>query len=422
MPEHSRTRGWKIPSAFILALIGLTLLGLIAAQIPSVRSRLAWRAEVVRTYLRGAFNPVQGLPTAHVAAAEGDADPTATAAPTAVPHTPTPAPELSPTPQPSPTALPSSVRLEAPPHEQQDMNNCGPATLSMQLHYFGWQGDQYAVSSVIKPIDQDRNVNIDELLHFARNYAGWLRSEFRVGGSIDLLRQLTAAGLPVVIEEGFYLEENYWPNDDRWAGHYLLLTAYDDSTSTFTVQDSFLGANRTVSYKDLDSTWQTFNRVYFLVFPPEQEEQVRMLLGEDWDETVNRQNALDAARAETQDQPENPFAWFNLGSNLVYFDSYAEAAAAYDRARQIGLPQRMLRYQFGPFFAYFNLNRNEELLTLSEYALKITPNSEEALLWHGWGLYRDGRKMDALLEFQKALEARPGYSDAEYAIEFVSAN
>ncbi len=422
MPEHFRPKGWKKTSIFILALISLTALGLIAAQIPSVRNRLAWRAEVARTYLRGVMNPVQSLPTAHVAAAQGVTDPTATAAPTALPDTPTPAPEHSPTPQPSPTALPSSVKLEAPPYEKQDMNNCGPATLSMLMNYFGWQGDQYAVSSVIKPIDQDRNVNIDELLYYARNNAGWLRSEFRVGGSIALLRQLIAAGFPVVIEEGFYLEENFWPNDDRWAGHYLLLTTYDDSTSTFTVQDSFLGPNRIVSYKDLDRTWQTFNRVYFLVFPAEQEEQVRTLLGEEWDERVNRQHALDAARAETQSDPENPFAWFNLGSNLVYFDSYAEAASAYDRARQIGLPQRMLRYQFGPFFAYFNLNRNDELLTLSEYALKITPNSEEALLWHGWALYRDGRKMDALLEFQKALEARPGYSDAGYAIEFVNAN
>jgi len=62
------------------------------------------------------------------------------------------------------------------------------------------------------------------------------------------------------------------------------------------------------------------------------------------------------------------------------------------------------------------------LLALSEYALKITPNSEEALLWHGWALYRDGNKMDAILEFQKALEAHPGYHDAEYAITFVNQN
>jgi hypothetical protein len=33
-----------------------------------------------------------------------------------------------------------------------------------------------------------------------------------------------AAGFPVMIEETFMMEESYWPNDDRWAGHYLLVT------------------------------------------------------------------------------------------------------------------------------------------------------------------------------------------------------
>ena len=39
------------------------------------------------------------------------------------------------------------------------------------------------------------------------------------------------------------------------------------------------------------------------------------------------------------------FAWFNLGSDLVYFDRYEEAALAYDKARELGLPLRMFRYQ-----------------------------------------------------------------------------
>jgi len=82
----------------------------------------------------------------------------------------------------------------------------------------------------------------------------------------------------------------------------------------------------------------------------------------------------------------------------------------------------MLRYQFGPFLAYFHTLRTDDLMTLSEYALKITPNSEEAMLWRGWGMYRLGRKQEALDLFQKALEARPGYPDATYALNFVQKN
>ena len=160
----------------------------------------------------------------------------------------------------------------------------------------------------------------------------------------------------------------------------------------FISQDVFVGPNLPVSYQDLDKRWQTFNRVYILLFPPEQAATVQAILGDDWDAEQNRTNALERSRLETEKDPANAYAWFNLGTNLVYFDRYEEAAKAYDQARTVGLPQRMLRYQFGPFLAYFHALRTDDLMTLTEYALKITPTSEEAMLWRGWGLYRLGRK------------------------------
>ena len=111
-----------------------------------------------------------------------------------------------------------------------------------------------------------------------------------------------------------------------------------------------------------------------------------------------------------------------MGTNLVYFDRYMEAAAAYDTARKLGLPQRMLRYQFGPFLAYFNGGRLDDLLALTEYALQRTPNSEEAMLWQGWGLYRKGKTADAIADWRKALQANSTYQDAIYALNFVGAN
>ncbi len=134
---------------------------------------------------------------------------------------------------------------------------------------------------------------------------------------------------------------------------------------------------------------------------------------------LHRQKALDRSLAEVSANPKDAFALFNLGSNLVYFERYPEAASAYDQARQVGLPQRMLRYQFGPFFAYFHTGRMQDLLAVTEYALKITRNSEEAHLWHGWALFRQGNRQGAMDDFNAALEARPDYPDAEYALDFV---
>ena len=388
--------------------------------LPPVRSRVDWRLEVARTYLRGVLNPAGALPTPE---ARLTLTPTSTTPPTAtpLPELPTATAVLTSTPQPTPTPIPGAVTLNPPAWELQGPNNCGPASLAMYLRYYGWEGDQNTITAVVKPLEEDRNVNPEEMVYFVRNYAGWLNAEFRVGGDLDLLRQLLAAGFPVLIEESFYFEQPYWPNDDLWAAHYLLLTGYDDTTQVFIGQDSFHGADQRVAYTTLDEYWQIFNRVYLLVYLPGQQAALQAILGANWDASANRQHALEVAQAETQAEPDNAFAWFNLGSNLVYFERYGEAATAYDTARTLGLPQRMLRYQFGPFFAYFHAHLDTDLLALADYALEITPNSEEALLWHGWALYRQGETNKAIDDWRAALEANPTYLDAQYALDFVGA-
>jgi tetratricopeptide (TPR) repeat protein len=313
------------------------------------------------------------------------------------------------------------VRLDAPTYVMQTINNCGPASLAMYLDYYGWEGTQDDISALIKPVPEDRNVNVEELVYYVRTRAGWLNAEFRVGGTINLLKQFIAAGIPVMIEESFHFQEAFWPNDDLWAAHYLLLTGYDDTRQVFTTQDSFYGPNQAVEYRTVDKEWQIFNRVYIVVYPPSRQADVEKIIEADWDVDANRQRALETSRLEAQTDASNAYAWFNLGSNQVYFGRYQEAAQAYDQARTLGLPQRMLRYQFGPFFAYFHAERIDDLLALTEYALQRTPNAEEALLWHGWALYRKGDTNQAAQEFRKALEANPYSLDASYALDFIGA-
>jgi tetratricopeptide (TPR) repeat protein len=409
---------------FSLIFVALLIFGVLLYQIPAINSRLSWRVDVAMTYLRNVINPVGQMPTPL---------PQPAAAVTSYPtETPTdqptdlapadPSPELTPTRTLTPTPLPESINLGSPPWEKQTPNNCGPATLSLYLHTHNWEGNQTDISDLLKPQTADRNVNVEELVYYVRNQAGWLNAEFRVGGDIELLKSFLAAGLPIMIEEGFLFEEPYWPNDDLWAGHYLLLTGYDEDTQTFIAQDTFLGPDRLVSYQSVADNWQAFNYAYIMVYRPDQEELVQSLLGENWDVDFNRVRALELAESETNLEPNNPYTWFNLGSNLVYFERYNEAAQAFDTARQIGLPQRMLRYQFGPFFAYFFSGRNEDLLALTDYALQRTPNSEESLLWRGWGRYRAGDTFQAIDDFNAALEENPFYEDAKYALDYVTAN
>ena len=409
---------------FGLIIIVLLVVGVLLYQVPAINIRLSWRVDVAITYIRNVINPVGQMPTPlpqPAAAVTPFPSQTPTNQPAEQPLiTPSPGPTSTRTP--TPTALPQSINLGSPSWEKQTPNNCGPATLSLYLRSHNWEGNQTDISDLLKPETGDRNVNVEELIYYVRTQAGWLNAEYRVGGDIELLKRFLAAGLPVMIEEGDLLDEPYWPNDDRWAGHYLLLSGYDETTQTFIAQDTFRSPDRNVPYQSVAESWQAFNYVYLLVYRTDQTELVKSILGEDWDPDINRQKALELAQSQTIQDPNNAYAWFNLGSNQVYFERYSEAALAYDTARQVGLPQRMLRYQFGPFFAYFFSGRNDDLLTLTKYALQRTPNSEETLLWRGWGRYRAGETSRAMDDFQAALEENPFYQDAKYALEYVIAN
>ncbi len=396
-----------------LLAAGLVLLAALY-QLPWINYRLSWRVDAARAYISALVDPIEDLPapqilvTASLAVREEPQEISTN--------------EPSATPLASPTPLPFQVSLNSPSWEKQDWNNCGPATLSMYLRYYGWEGDQFSISKEIKPERSDRNVNVDELIYFAQNWAGWLKSQFRVGGDIEMLKAFLSAGIPVMIEEGYILEESYWPNDDQWAGHYLLVTGYDESARIFTAQDTFIGADRQLSYELLNEGWQQFNRVFLLLYLPHQEEIVRNILLDHWDVDFNREHALEVARQETIKEPDNAFAWFNVGMNLVHFERYSEAAEAFDMARSIGLPQRMLRYQFGPFFAYFHTNRMEDLDTLVDYALRITNVSEEAQIWKGWSLYRNDDTFGAIEEFRIAYSFNPKSFYVAQALDFFGAS
>ncbi len=400
----------------VFSIAGLILLAVVLYQVPAINSRVSWRFEVARTYVKNVFNPVGDVPTAipnttKISTPTIPAPPPSTAPSVATPIPPTPT--LAPP--------PAQALLNSPPYEKQTANNCGPAALSMMLHMFSWTGSQKDISDVIKPVNGDRNVNPEEMAFWVRNYAGWLRIEYRVGGDLETLKRLLAAGYPVIVESTTSLnpEDTGWPDDDLWAAHYLLLTGYDDATQTFIAQDTYRGPDKKISYDQLDSEWKPFNYLYMVVYLPEQQAEIQTLLGSNWDVDLNRQRALELAQAATVADTDDSFAWFNLGSNLVYFERYDEANAAYDKARELGLPQRMFRYQFGPFLANFHANRNEDLLALTDYALQRTEMSEETWLWRGWALYRAGDLNEAIKSWRKALAVRPGYEDALYALDFV---
>ena len=384
-------------------------------QIPRVNEAIAWRIEKFTLYAKNTINPPGPVPTALPVTPQPTASLT-------IP-TSTVVADISATATAALPPLPAQASIPSPEYEKQTPNNCGPATLSMALHMYGWEGTQADIAAFIKPVTGDRNVNPEELRYYVRTQAGWLNLEYRVGGSIETLKRLIAANYPVIVESVTSLDPNdaLGPTDDLWAAHYLLLTGYDDSAQSFTIQDSYHGADLKITYSQLEEEWKPFNNLYLVMYFPEFEEEMKTLLASNWDPNLNRQNALAASQTDSAKNPTDAFAWFNVGSNLVYFDRYEEAALAYDKAREIGVPLRMFRYQFGPFLAYFHSGRNEDLLVLTDYARGVTEMSEETWLWYGYGLYRKGDNAGALKAWQKADSINPQFFEdqAKNAIKLI---
>ncbi len=419
--------------------------------LPPVHERLAWRIANLESQVRRYLQPPEELlfvpqgaeadqAVATMVQATLDAlAPNASATPTMPPASPTPnllastpQPTFTPTPQPSdtptPTALPERYLLEGILHEYQQFNNCGPANLSMTLSFWGWKGTQRNTRAFLRPNLQvdDKNVNPSEMVQYVHEFTE-LRAVARVGGDVELLRQLIAAGFPVLVEKG------HDPNDDWWMGHYVVFNGYDNQSQRLIAQDSLTGPDVLLPYHSIMQDWRSFNYQYLVIYPPERESEVFALLGEHADERENMLAAAARARQETDvlTGRELFFAWFNLGSSLVGLEDFSVAAFAYDQAFAIyatlpeepehpeSRPYRMMWYQAGPYLAYYYSARYQDVINLANATLSwlSKPVLEETYYWRGMAYEAQGEVNLAISDFQKAANLNPNYAPPRQALQ-----
>ncbi len=339
--------------------------------------------------------------------------------PTASPtDQPTPLPTSSPTPVPTNTLSPTptvaykqiqpSVKLTGYIHDYQGWNNCGPTTLEMYLSFFGKRIPQPQIASVLKPNPDDKNVRPDEMAAFARDQG--FNVSVRVNGTLDRIKLFLSNGLPLVVETGFDPPQAH----QGWMGHYRLVTGYD--AKNFITQDSYDGPNVAVEFSALDSDWKAFNRTYILLYTDAQAPLVRALLGTDTDDAAMYAAAVTRARGELATNPKDAFAAFNLGSSLLAQQQYEQAAAAYDQARLLGLPWRMLWYQFGPYQAYLQVGRYQEVVALANATLAPAPELEESHYYKALALEKLGQAAQARAELALAVHYNKNYADAQHEL------
>jgi hypothetical protein len=315
-------------------------------------------------------------------------------------------------------SIPPSARIFGIRHEQQKWNNCGPATITMALSFYGWQQDQVFAADQLKPNREDKNVSPHELVDFVSDSTA-VTAMVRMGGSLDVLKLLIANEFPVIIETGAMFEAY------DWIGHYRAVVAYDDVFQQFYFFDSFLGVGEsaqgvTETYDNVDKDWQAFNRTFIVIYEPQREGLLRSILGSHWTADDAAQLAFDVAQQEARLEPQNAFAWFNMGTSLVELGRYQEAATAFDQAQRAKLPWRMMWYQFGPFKAYFETGRYDDVLSLVQINLTNAEELEETYYWQGKVREAQGHPEQAAVSYRRALGYNSNYDEARIALDSLS--
>jgi len=424
---------------FLLIIPLLILLAALLYRIPFVYERLSWRVDDLKTRIIYAFNPpdeaifkpVGGTPapTPVFTILPESTEPGSEITPETSPNSTTSEPVFTSTPLPELVILDGVVYVDQ--HER--WNYCAPANLAMALNYWGWPGDRDDIARVVKPgindpdlnfIQQgrlDKNVMPSEMINFVAEQTDF-NVVARFGGDLALLKHFIANGYPVLVEKGYY-EEDY-TKKVAWMGHYLFTTGYDESTKEFIVQDAYLipGKNMRVDYQTYLEGWRSFDYLFMIVYPPDQQERVFELLGDWGDPTWAYTHALEVAESEIQTQSgvNAFFAWFNKGTSLVKMERFLEAAEAYDQAFQIyeGLvdddalrPYRITWYQTWPYMAYYFSGRYQDVINLANFTLDTIaePTLEETLYWRALAYYALGNKAQAKSDLYQSVWLNPNF-------------
>jgi hypothetical protein len=458
MKKRTKNLILSVAAVQVLLIIGLLVLPGVVGAIPGrYRVALQERSPFLSNIVEGVIDQVApmatALPVAAVSASEAEVDinalisgvgtavpePTATVKPTEAPteapetadatprptNTPVPTPTNTPTPEP----LPVSHILEGMGVVKQTFNNCGPANLTQTLNFLGYDITQEEVAAYLKPNSEDRNVSPWQIRDYVNEQTGGsFMASAHSGGTLELLKQFIAAGYPVVIEKGYELP------DSGWWGHYLTVFGYDDEEGVIYSQDSYLGpwdgSGRTDDYEEFEFYWQQFNYTFYVVFYPSQEEEVQAILGPELSDPMAMWRMVAArAQSEIDADQRNMFAWFNLGTALTELglstgegQYYQGAVQAYNNARSIGLPPRMLWYQFRPYWAYLRADLFDEVIALADATLDTQGgrNVEETYWFKGLALQEQGFITEAVTNYQAALEVNPNAYYAQISLDSLS--
>ncbi len=394
MVDSFATRQW--PAALILALT-LASVGFRG----QVSAGLAARPSVAEIEY-----PAQS----QAATAIVEAEPPPPQAPTQAPAQPAasePATTASAPPPPAapppPPPIPQVKLLNPMSHAYQTWNNCAPVATMMALSYYGINKSQPEIAQALRPNPKNFSVRGEQVVKYVAGFD--LRGRALLNGNVGLLQQLVAAGIPVLVEDqlGFNRDEDY--------GHYRTVRGYNREFQLLIVNDPYFGPSRPMREPEFVELWRRHNRRYIPIYRPEQEEQVRAILGVDAEPEGMLRRAREELTVAAQAKPGDGFAWLDLGEVQTLQGDFAVALESWRNINQASLAPRTLWYTSWPAVALNQIGQAQAALELSNRVLSVDPGNAEYHRERGKALLALGQPAAAREAFERARFFDPSLED-----------
>ena len=287
----------------------------------------------------------------------------------------------------------------------QTFNNCVPATTSMLLQYFGYQVGQNEIKTHLRTNSDDKNVFTFEIRDYLKDRYN-ISSKLFYNGDLQTLKLLLANGFYIVVEDWLH------PNED--IGHVTIIRGFDDNQGVLIADDSYMGVNIIYKYEEFDhAQWKPFNREYLPIFTADKEPLLKAILGDNWDEEKMYQSSLKRNLVDTQKNPHDLYAWFNLGTSYFALKQYEKAQSSFETSKSLGWPKRMLWYQIQPIQTLNALGDYQKALELIQIGLWGNDSFAELHFEAAYAYKGLGDLQKAREEAQKALFYSANFSPAK---------
>lgn len=295
----------------------------------------------------------------------------------------------------------------------QSFNNCGPASLSMAMSYFGVNVSQEELGEALRPYqnedgdNDDKSVTLEEMAKKAEEYD--LIAFHRPNGNIELLKHFITHNIPVITRT--------WMAEDDDIGHYRVVKGFDDIRQETIQDDSYTDKNLTYSYDTHNALWEKFNYEYLVLVPKDKLHIAEAILGDNLDEKNAWEKAAKNAQEKLAKNSDDMYARLNLSVALYNIGDYEGSVKEFEMIEH-QLPFRTLWYQTEPIEAYYKLGNYEKVLVMTDQILNNQNRAfSELYLLRGKIFKQQGDLEAARAEFEQAEYYNKNLKEANEALK-----